>query len=74
MEMARLSIGLMLFQDARVGEDTTAPDSLFAVHLLAAMLLLASASDRLRDFFIENSLRVWPRTRPNGVIANRSAL
>jgi hypothetical protein len=52
MEAARLSIGLMLYQDALVREDASAPDSFFAVHLIAAMLLLGTASDRLRDFFI----------------------
>jgi hypothetical protein len=45
-------MGLMLFQDALVKEDTTASDSFFAVHLMSAMMLLGSASDRLRDFFI----------------------
>ena len=52
MEAARLSMGLMLFQDALVKEDSTASDSFFPVHLMSAMMLLGSASDRLRDFFI----------------------
>jgi hypothetical protein len=52
MEAARLSMGFMLFQDALVNEDTTASDSFFPVHLMSAMMLLGSASDRLRDFFI----------------------
>jgi hypothetical protein len=52
MEAARISIGLMLFQDARVGENITAPDSFFSVHLMGAMFLLGAASDRLRDFFV----------------------
>jgi hypothetical protein len=52
MEAARLSIGLMLFQDTLVRENTTASDSFFPMHLMSAMILLGSASDRLRDFFI----------------------
>ena len=52
MEAARLSIGLMLFQDAVVRENITGSDSFFPVHLMGSMILLGSASDRLRDFFI----------------------
>jgi hypothetical protein len=50
METARLSIGLMLFQDAH-RENAHAREFL-SLHLMGAMFLLGAASDRLRDFFI----------------------
>ena len=51
MESARLSIGLMLFQDAlpRVSMDQS---SFLSLHLMRAMLLRGAASDRLWDFFV----------------------
>jgi hypothetical protein len=66
MEAARISIGLMLFQDARVGENLTAPDSFFSVHLMGAMFFLGAASDRLRDFFVSavfHKITEHPRRR-----------
>jgi hypothetical protein len=52
MESARISIGLMLFQDVLVGENITAPESFSSVHLMAAMFFLGAASDRLREFLV----------------------
>jgi hypothetical protein len=52
MKATRLSIGLMLFQDTLVRENTDESDSFFPLHLMSSMILLGSASDRLRDFFI----------------------
>jgi hypothetical protein len=52
IEAARLSIGLVLFQCVTTERDHYAEDSLFQVHLISSMVLLGSASDRLRDLFI----------------------
>jgi hypothetical protein len=52
MKATRLSIGLMLFQNAHIRGNTDESDSFFPLHLMSSMILLGSASDRLRDFFI----------------------
>jgi hypothetical protein len=57
MKAARLSIGVMLFQDSLVTDHIDASDSLFQLHLMSAMILLNIASDRLRDFFIAAAFR-----------------
>lgn len=52
VEAARLSIGLTLFQRQATDRDHYGESSLFQVHLISSMVLLSTASDRLRDLFI----------------------
>jgi len=52
MQLARMSIGLSLWQQ-KLAEDTLFGDNhYFWLHYVSAMVLLNSASDRLRDFFV----------------------
>jgi hypothetical protein len=52
MEVARLSIGLTLFQHTATTGTLYHPDSFFPIHLMNSMLTLSVASDRIRDVFV----------------------
>jgi hypothetical protein len=57
MEAARLSIGLTLFQANLVRNDESADQSFFWLHHMGSMISLATASDRIRTFFIAGMFR-----------------
>lgn len=52
MDTARLAIGLALFEREVGDTERFGGDSFFQLHLIAALVTLGAASDRLRDVFI----------------------
>jgi hypothetical protein len=62
MDAARLSIGLALFQREVGDTGRFGGDSLLRLHLIAALVTLGAASDRLRDVFVAAIFRT--ETKP----------
>jgi hypothetical protein len=58
MIAGRLSIGLALFNKHVAEENLFSVDNFFQLHLMAAMMTLNAASDRLRDLFIAGVYRL----------------
>jgi hypothetical protein len=66
MDAARLSIGLTLFQENLISSNEFADRSFFWLHHMASMFSLATASDRIRDFFIAGMFRKASKEYQNG--------
>jgi hypothetical protein len=52
VEAARLSVGLTLFYQSATERDHYEESSFFQLHLISSIVLLNTASDRLRDLFV----------------------
>src|ERR1700744_3028043 len=66
MDAARLSIGLALFQKEVGDIGRFGGDAFFQLHLIAALVTLGAASDRLRDVFVAATFHKETRKYESG--------
>jgi hypothetical protein len=58
MNSARLAIGLALFENGANPATFTHHNEMFQLHLISSVVVLGSASDRIRDFFIAANFQI----------------
>jgi len=66
MDAARMSIGLFLLQADATREFQLHDDKFLDLHHMSAVIYLATASERIREFFIVAAFRVPQKTYQNG--------
>jgi hypothetical protein len=71
MDAARMSIGLLLLQADAMREFALHDDIFFDLHHMSAVIYFATASERIRDFFIAAAFRISQTEYQNGLFRDQ---